>query len=77
MGVFENMLFESGTKEVLICLKDIAKEGSNVIVGGGDTAAAVEKFGFMDEMSHVSTGGGASLEFLSGNSLPAVNILDR
>jgi len=77
MGVFEQEGFENGTKQLA---ESLAKEGDHdriVIVGGGDTAAAVNTFGLRNSMSHVSTGGGASLELLSGNLLPAISILEK
>jgi|TARA_B100000959_G_scaffold277664_1_gene334624 phosphoglycerate kinase len=77
MGVFESKGFESGTREMAIHLVSCVTSGSKVIVGGGDTAAALEQFGLMNEMTHVSTGGGASLELLSGNSLPAITALRK
>ena len=77
MGVFESKGFESGTREMAIHLVSCITSGSKVIVGGGDTAAALEQFGLMNEMTHVSTGGGASLELLSGNSLPAITALRK
>ena len=77
MGVFEVKEFESGTKEMAIHLVSCIASGSKVIVGGGDTAAALEKFGLMSDMTHVSTGGGASLELLSGNPLPAITALEK
>ena len=52
------------------------EKGKTVIIGGGDTASAINKFGLSNEMSHISTGGGASLEILSGNSLPALQSLE-
>lgn len=72
MGVFEMNPFAGGTKEVARALAET--EGYSVI-GGGDSAAAVEQFGFADQMDHVSTGGGASLEFMEGKVLPGVNAL--
>ena len=55
----------------------IAKRKNNSIIGGGDTAAAVIEFGFKDDMKYISTGGGASLEFLEGKGLPGVDIIDE
>ena len=77
MGVFEKTGFESGTREMGIHLVSCIANGSKVIVGGGDTASALEDFNLLDEMTHVSTGGGASLELLSGNQLPALKALEN
>jgi len=57
-------------------LEALVENGGTAIVGGGDSAAAVKKYGLSESMSHVSTGGGASLELLSGNILPALEILE-
>ena len=72
MGVFEMENFAMGTMEIAGALAKATKEGSVTIVGGGDSAAAISKAGLENNVSHVSTGGGASLEFLEGKELPGV-----
>lgn len=72
MGIFENKDFARGTFEIA---KAVADSGAKSIVGGGDSASAVQKSGVADKISHISTGGGASLEFLEGRALPGVAVL--
>ncbi len=77
MGVFETPQFAHGTNQLAQMLATMVDQGTKVIIGGGDSAAAVRKAGLTDKMTHVSTGGGASLELLEGRELPGVVALDN
>lgn len=77
MGVFEWAPFKIGTKVVAQAMVEATKAGANTIIGGGDSAAAIEHFGLADQVSHVSTGGGASLEMLEGKAFNSVAVLDE
>jgi phosphoglycerate kinase len=75
MGVFEMDKFEGGTKAVMDAVVAATGKGAVTIIGGGDTATAAAKYGTEERVSHVSTGGGASLELLEGKELPGVTAL--
>tara|TARA_B110000014_G_scaffold175769_1_gene125669 strand:- start:320 stop:1510 length:1191 start_codon:yes stop_codon:yes gene_type:complete len=77
MGVFEKKDFENGTKEIAKLLSELKDENIITIVGGGDSASAIRKFSTIENITHVSTGGGASLELLSGKNLPAIEALGK
>ena len=77
MGVFEKKPFQAGTRAVAEAVAEATeKSGATTIIGGGDSAAAIEQFGLADRVSHVSTGGGASLEFLENGHFSTIDILD-
>jgi phosphoglycerate kinase len=75
MGVFEKQPFADGTNRVARILAEITAAGATTIIGGGDSAAAIEAAGLADAITHLSTGGGASLEMLEGKTLPGVAAL--
>ena len=77
MGVFEFDKFAKGTDAIAHTLAELTESGTTTIIGGGDSVAAVEKVGVADKMSHISTGGGASLELLEGKTVPGIAALDE
>jgi phosphoglycerate kinase len=76
MGMFEEKPFDEGTIAIAQAVAEATEKGAISIVGGGDSVAAVNQAGLADRISHISTGGGATLEFLAGDALPGVEALD-
>jgi phosphoglycerate kinase len=76
MGVFEFETFEKGTKAVALAVVEATQAGAFSLIGGGDSAAAVSKFKLTEEVSYVSTGGGALLEYMEGKELPGVKAIN-
>jgi len=77
MGVFEREEYAAGTKAIAEEVAAATNAGAVSIIGGGDSAAAVEQMGLDERMTHVSTGGGASLTYLEGKAMPAIEVLDK
>lgn len=77
MGVFELPPFDEGTKAVALAVTEATDKGARSVIGGGDSASAVEKLGLQDRITHISTGGGASLELLEGKKFKSIDILDE
>ena len=77
MGVFELEPFDEGTKAVALAVADVTSKGARSVIGGGDSAAAIVNMGLEEKVSHISTGGGASLEFLEGKKFKCLAILDE
>jgi len=76
MGIFEMPPFDEGTRTVALAVVEATEKGARSVIGGGDSASAVEKLNIQDKISHISTGGGASLELLEGKKFKAIDILD-
>jgi phosphoglycerate kinase len=77
VGVFEFDAFANGTRQLALAIAGATARGAYSIAGGGDTLAAIAKYGIADRISYISTGGGAFLEFLEGKTLPALEILQQ
>lgn len=77
MGVFEMSSFENGTKQIALAIAEATKKGAFSLIGGGDSVAAINKYHLADEVSYVSTGGGALLEYIEQGSLPGVRAIER
>jgi len=77
MGVFENPSYATGTKSVAEAVAEATDNGAVSVIGGGDSATAVEQMNLADRMTHVSTGGGASLTYLEGKPMPPIEVLDQ
>jgi phosphoglycerate kinase len=75
MGVFEMEKFQGGTKAIAEAIAEATKHGAFSLIGGGDSVAAINKFNLADEVSYVSTGGGALLEYFEGKSLPGITAI--
>ena len=75
MGVFEMNNFEAGTKFIALALARVTESGTFTLVGGGDSVAAINKYGLADKVSYVSTGGGAMLEYIEGKQLPGIKAI--
>jgi phosphoglycerate kinase len=76
MGMFEEKPFDEGTVAIARAVADATEKGATSIVGGGDSVSAVNQAGLAEKISHISTGGGATLEFLAGDELPGVEALN-
>jgi len=77
VGAFENPKFAEGTKDILRAIVEATKNGAVSVIGGGDSVSAAKKYFKTEDFTHVSTGGGASLEFIEGKVLPGVDALDN
>jgi phosphoglycerate kinase len=76
MGVFEMSSFENGTKQAALAIAEATKNGAFTLIGGGDSVAAINKYHLADQVSYVSTGGGALLEYIEQGSLPGVEAIE-